>query len=134
MMQHPGKSTLRENGLILALGFHGNSVHHGGEDSAAGRESMAAGSWLVTLYRSSDPQMRKMSRSWVEPDTVTLKPLGNSSHSNHNKRFRKSLLLSSHSVVLDRAVLELTVDRAGLKLPLLSSDGIRGVHHHTGLL
>lgn len=56
MMQHPGKSTLKERGLVLALGFHGNSVHHDGEDSAAGRESMAAGSWLVTLYVSSDAE------------------------------------------------------------------------------
>lgn len=37
----PGKSTLKEKRLILALGFHGNSVHHGGEDNAA-----AAKAWL----------------------------------------------------------------------------------------
>lgn len=70
MIQHPGKSTLKEKGLILALDSMGiQSIVV--EKTAAGRESMAAGSWLVT---HTCPQMRGMRRSRVEPGTVTLKP------------------------------------------------------------
>lgn len=71
-----------------------------------------------------------------DPDRVTLKPAGNSSHSNHNRGFRQNLLPSSHSVCSFGQ--GCTGTHYGLELrahlPHLSSDETKGVHHQMAFL